>query len=419
MGELARKPGQTWPRLMQYEPNRDSYRRYVTDDPSATKFATLLRAVDDGDLASIAELQEEMEAKDALLQGIANTRRAAITALEWDVVPDDDSQDMVGREIAAAYCRTRLRKIRSFESALDHMTTAIGPNIAAVELVWFRGEVADFIPIPGHRLVICDFKDVERSGEGIRTQNHPTGVAFGELPWQFIVFNHQDRPYPYRRTMTSASVVPYLMRHFSRADWMSFSELYGSPIKKVTAEDGVPDEVRSEAQSMAEDAGADWTATFPEGLDLELLSPSGNGETYNKQLEFTQKELSILWLGQTLTTDVGAVGSFAAAKVHDNVRADLLVSDLEAEAQAVRDQLLRPMIELRFPGKKYPVPIFKRLLHERTDLEASNLRMQQVTAALSAGVPVMTDEFYEAMNLTRPPDFEPQTIGGGQANATV
>ena len=49
--------------------------------------------------------------------------------------------------------------------------------------------------------------------------------------------------------------------------------------------------------------------------------------------------MTILWLGQSLTTDIGEHGSRAAAEVHDRVREDLLVDDIADEGQTLARDL--------------------------------------------------------------------------------
>jgi phage gp29-like protein len=117
-------------------------------------------------------------------------------------------------------------------------------------------------------------------------------------------------------------------------------------------------------------------------------------------------KLAILWLGQTLTTDVVATGSYAAARVHNKVRSDLLASDLRGEATCLREQLFRPMIALKFPGRDMPVPIFKRETSVIRDIDSDKLRLEQLTFAASQGLEVPRKWLYDALGIPRPGDQE-------------
>jgi phage gp29-like protein len=202
------------------------------------------------------------------------------------------------------------------------------------------------------------------------------------------------------------------MKHYSRADWMAYSEIYGMPWRWVEFTDAVVDADRATAKEMVENIGSDTAAALPEGVQLKTLEVSGTGETFQKQLEWADNTISILYLGQTLTTDIGDRGSFAAAKVHDNVRADLLLADIQSEARMIREQVIRPMCRLRFPGNDAPCPHFKRILFERRDVDSDRLNLEQIRAARELGLPLEVDEVYDRLGFTKPEGYEATTLGG-------
>lgn len=142
-------------RLVNYSRKLDVGRRYLTDSPTAIRFKAIQQAVDAGDIAAMVEMTEEMEGKDAHLQGVANTRRGAVTALEWKVVPDPEAppeQEGAAQE-AADFVSEHLTELSTWEGTLEHLSTAIGPNVAVVELVWRGGLLVDTVDVPGHRLL--------------------------------------------------------------------------------------------------------------------------------------------------------------------------------------------------------------------------------------------------------------------------
>ncbi len=81
--------------------------------------------------------------------------------------------------------------------------------------------------------------------------------------------------------------------------------------------------------------------------------------------EYCNTEITILWLGQHLTTDVQGSGSRAAAEVHDRVREDLLVDDIADEGLTIRRDLLTCWCA-KF-GDATPVPLFGRSLPQSID----------------------------------------------------
>lgn len=110
----------------------------------------------------------------------------------------------------------------------------------------------------------------------------------------------------------------------------------------------------------------------------------------------------ILYLGQTLTTDVGSVGSFAAAKVHDNVKASILLSDMNQEARMIREGFLRQLVDCRWPGKKVPVPFWKRRVIEERNLDAKRVAMEKIAKMKEWNLRVDDDVIYEQLGLPMP-----------------
>ncbi len=57
-------------------------------------------------------------------------------------------------------------------------------------------------------------------------------------------------------------------------------------------------------------------------LELQQADPTSS-DLFKAKIDQCDKEISLIYLGQNLTTDVKG-GSFAAAKVHENVKADYI-----------------------------------------------------------------------------------------------
>ncbi len=403
--------------VTRFSRTKDTTRRHLTDALTPSRMASILKTVDQGDLAALLELNEEMEAKDGRIQAVVTTRRRALTALDWTIEPDPNGQEDLAR-MAADYVGGLLREMPTWPTTLEHLATAIGPNIAVVELIWARSELPPFGPelratvdVPGHRLKGDPF-----NGQGVfvETDDEPLGVEV--TPGKFVLYHPNERAgFPMRVTMTHAVAVPFLVKHFSRADWMAFSEIYGMPWRWVKCTDGVGTDDRDTAKEMIENLGSDTAAVFPEGCEPETLEVSGRGEVFKELGEWADATISILYLGQTLTTEIGDRGSFAAAKVHDNVRADLLLADIKHEARMIREQVIRPMCMLKFPGlPSLACPHFKRTLFERRDTDSERMDLDQINAARALGLPVDVDEAYDRLGLTKPEGYKPTTIGGTQ-----
>jgi phage gp29-like protein len=392
------KPGRY--RLTGHSQYFDRAMRYLTDDPTSRRLKALVRAVDEGDIAALCETQIELERKDAQFAGVVQTRRNAITALDWGIEADPDHEDDDAAQEAAAYCLGRLSNIASWPKAMEHLVQAVGPNLSGVEIIWDKAEVADFVLIPCTRWAT---HPITNTGLVIRTDDEVMGYPVELFLDKFIIFQPYCKGgFPFRATLTHASINPFLMGTLSRVDWLAFSEMFGMPLRLGYFPEGSKDSDVTALKNMLEKMSTDTAGVFLDGTKVEFKQAEGTGETYQNQLHYVDNKLAILWLGQTLTTDVVATGSYAAARVHNKVRSDLLASDLRAEAACYREQLFRPMIRLRFPGRDIPIPIFKRETSVIRDIDTDRMRLEQLAFAAGQGLPVPRRWLYEALGIPRP-----------------
>lgn len=186
---------------------QDSVRDYPSAGLTPSGLAAVLREADDGSLSSAMQLFEEMEEKDAHLFSVANTRRLALTGLDWQVVSAADVRGGVDSSLAkqtADFCREVLRDLPGFEETLLHLSLAVGRNISVAELVWDMAggslRVVDVVPVDFTRLVFDEFDRLR-----ILTETQPE--EGGEpAPHKFIVYTpHSVSGHPQRRGLLRVS----------------------------------------------------------------------------------------------------------------------------------------------------------------------------------------------------------------------
>jgi phage gp29-like protein len=119
---------------------------------------------------------------------------------------------------------------------------------------------------------------------------------------------------------------------------------------------------------------------------VEAASRQAAANPFQVMAEFCNREMSKAVLGQTLTTDTaGATGTYSAAKVHAQVRRDLVEADAQALATTLREQLLRPLVGFNF-GWDRPLPWFRFKYEEEEDLKALSevyLNLKKIGVPLS------------------------------------
>ncbi len=358
---VAPRPG----RLLTRRPE-DTWRDYPSSNLTPSRLMAVLREADSGSLSAAMQLYEEMEEKDPHLFAVAGTRRLAVTGLEWTIEPETCVRcdvDATLARAAADHAREVLASIESFDETLQHLALAVGRNIAIAELVWGRRNdrftLVDLCPVDFTRIV---FDDLDRPR--ILTAGRPMdGIDLAAN--KFVVHTpHCTAGHPQRGGLLRVTALSYLGKNLALKDWMIFAEIFGMPVRIARYEPSASAEEKREMLDMLESLGSNAAGVFSRAVDLQIVSTERGGKQspYEALIEFFNREMSKAWLGQTLTTDTtGSRGSFAASRIHERVRQDVLADDLRKEARTIRRDILAPIVRFRF-GSDVPVPHFKRKL---------------------------------------------------------
>jgi len=384
----------------------DDLRSYMTDGLTFARLKTLVRSVDSGDLASLLGLFEEMEEKDLRLHGLASTRRNALTALEHEVVSAAESQsDRVDKALAdeaAAYIEETFSELEGFDEGLEHLATAIGPNIAVAELIWDGWKLDHIEPIPSHRLTMNPQNLTQLR---IITEEHHDGEDLIRAGKWIIHVPHNRAGFPFRCTISQSQAFIYLTKFLALGDWAHYVEIFGMPLRWGKYHSGASEQQKREALDMLKNMGSAAWGLFSEAVEFSLVESSQRGTSpHQALLEYCDRETAIAWLGGTLTADTsGSTGTYAAASVHDQVRQDLLEDDVRRESRTIRRDLIAPLCAYRFSGRDVPLPTFRRQFREEVDRQKEG---QIMVVAQQAGVPIPKDWAYERLGIPKPEDGE-------------
>ena len=161
----------------------------------------------------------------------------------------------------------------------------------------------------------------------------------------------------YRGWMRAAvrAIAPWwLARNFALRDWARYSERHGMPIiKAITPAAGDPVEIqrfRSDLSSL----GQETCVQLPQGndkqfsYDVQLLEASDSAwQGFAELIGACDREITLALLAQNLTTEVKE-GSYAAARVHADVRQALLEADARSLSDTIYRQLSRPFAAMNF-----------------------------------------------------------------------
>lgn len=318
------------------------------------RLAAILRQAEMGDATSYLELAEEMEEKLPRYMSTLGTRKRQVSQLEITVEPASDAaEDEANAELVREFL-----KRKQLETELFDVQDAVGKGYSVTEIVWDLSE-RQYMPRALKWRLPQWFEFDRLDGETLRLRGdggQPEPLA----PYKFIVHTTQAKSgLPIRGGLARAVSWWYLFQNYSVKDWVTFIEVYGQPLRVGKYHAGATPEDKRILLRALSSIGTDAAAMIPEGMIIEFIKSSegarANADLYNAFVSYVDNLITLMVLGQNLTTQVEG-GSYAAANVHDCVREDIERADCkQLEATLDRD-LVRPIVFLNRgePAKGYP-----------------------------------------------------------------
>lgn len=374
----------------------DKYSEYPSEGLTPVRLAEIFKEADAGDVLRQAELFEEMEEKDPHLFSQLQTRKNAVTGLDYEIIPfdPDDPRD---KEIAE-FVQDQIGGIEGFEDVMLDLLDAIGKGFSVSEIMWgYDGGhvVVNDIRFRYQKRFFWDQDDVFR----VRTDEAPEGI---ELPNnKFIVHKYKARSgHPSRAGVLRVVSWMYLFKNYTIKDWVAFCEVYGQPLRTGKYAPGASEEEKSALMRALVQIGTDAAGIFPDTSTIDLITTEKGGsiDLYERLARYCDEQISKAVLGQTLTSDSGG-GSYAQSKTHNDVRHDLTIADCKALAATLRRDLIRPLVLFNF-GDDSRVPYLRFDAEESEDLEQT----ANIIGALveKTGLKVPTSYIYKKFSIPKP-----------------
>lgn len=321
------------------------------------------------------------------------TRFAAVAGTPWRLEPyETDPQKFVWDELAAILqpmLRMLWQAVPYGYSVAEVIYALRGARIgiAAVHdkpMEWFRperdGSLTYFPP---------------DNPNGVRKDS---GAPGDSGPLKFLLAKRNATwTNPYGEALLSRLYWPWFFRSNGWQFWARFLERFGAPLL-VGSGPGSPDDL---ARMLANAVQSGAIATSGD-TTVNAIATGNAGAAFVDFCREVDKRIQKVVLGQTLTTDIGTAGSYAAAKVQDDVREDRLHADIRILTGCVQ-RLVDALWGLnRFPGDapQFVMESGEGLSADRADRD---LKLAQAGAVFSA------DYFVRAY------DFEPGEVSAGPA----
>lgn len=187
------------------------------------------------------------------------------------------------------------------------------------------------------------------------------------------------------------------------ADWAQFAEIFGMPIEDYTYDTGDED-ARARVIRDAQDAGALKKYIHARDVELQLIeagNKTGSSDVYDKLCERCNKELSKLFLGNTLTTEAQATGSEALGNVHKKEEDQLLKADQNFVLNVLNYDMadIFAAMGINTQGGMFTFPEPKYI-----DLTAKANILVQLKSNFR--LPISDDYLYETFGVEKPQNYD-------------
>ncbi|EPR07668.1 DUF935 domain-containing protein [Ruminiclostridium papyrosolvens] len=379
---------------------QDKYSDYPSNGLTPVKLANIFREADSGDVLRQMELFEEMEEKDPHLFSQLQTRKNAVTGLDYEIIPFD-ADDERDKQIAE-FVAQEIKSIENFEDVQMDLLDAIGKGFSVSEIIWDYDNgntVIKDIKSRYQKRFFWDYNDDFK----VITKESPSGIHIPEN--KFIVHRYKARSgHPSRAGVLRVVAWMYLFKNYDLKDWVSFCEIFGMPLRLGKYAQGSSEDDKKALMQALIQIGTDAAGIIPDGteIDFKEAAKTSSTDVYERLARYCDEQMSKAILGQTLTSDSGG-GSFAQSKTHNEVRHDLTVADCKALAATLRRDIIRPLVLFNF-GEDRRIPYIRYDCEEAEDQKETVGIYKQLICDIGLKVP--TAHLYKKFSIPKPENGE-------------
>ena len=274
-------------------------------------------------------------------------RKAGCLAMLWDIQGDDSNAKAV--EIIRQMLQ-RLDMPQIISNILDAVLWGFQPLEVMWQVVGGLFLPVDIIAKPSHWFRFT--ADNELRFLSTNERYHGEELQ----PRKFLLAqHHKEYTNPYGEKVLTKCFWPVTFKKAAWKWWVNSTEKFGSPfiVGKVPrgTDKAEIDQLNEELQALVQDV----TAVLPNDTAIEIMDgqaarSSGSGSSpHHELIEQCNAEIALAILGQTLTTEVGSNGSYAASKTHNDVRENITAGDKRMVEQTIQ-KLVEWICELNWPG---------------------------------------------------------------------
>lgn len=296
-----------------------------------------------GNLSRSALLADNLERNPRVFAAL-QTRTLSLSALPLEIEPAQDSDQRRAKSVAKDL-KAIFYEIAPEDVLAELLRSVVLLGVGVAEIVWTtEGSrwTPRLHPVPASLL----WWDETLRAWQVSTSGGVETVTQGDGRW--LVVSHSSCR-SWMRGVVRCLGLEDKIRTEAVKDWARWSERHGTPMLLAkTPARASEDDKASFYDSLANVGSGGTTLLVPQGesaeasFGIELVEAKAEGWAgFKALLSQVSDDAAIAILGQNLTQETKG-GSLAAAKVHDQVRSDLLAADAAVFETALRRDVLAP-----------------------------------------------------------------------------
>ncbi|WP_457587299.1 DUF935 domain-containing protein [Ensifer canadensis] len=351
----------------------------VHSDPFVPQFQTVMQPTDDvlakrGGAKGLA-LYDEIR-RDPHAFAVLQKRKLEVVSREWNVF--EASERRLDKK-AAEEVKRQLKAI-NFDQLTRGMMGAVLKGYAVGEIIWANVDgtwTAKAVKVKKQRR----FRFTMDGELRMLTRRHSLD---GEPvpPRKFIVHRHSiddDDDDPYGVGLGNVLFWPAWFKRQALSHWLRSNEKHATPTTVAQYEGDYDKNVETRILGAIRRMANDTGVAVPATVELSLLEAQRGGGSVDHGAinRYLDELISEAVLGETLSTNSGERGARSLGEVHNQVRIAIAKADADLVCTSIRDQLVRWIVELNFPGAG--IPDVWRDFSEAEDLDAKVKRDKTLT----------------------------------------
>jgi phage gp29-like protein len=325
-----------------------------------------LEEFDAGYLRNAALAWQKIRDRDDQVRTCASLREMALSQLDWQILPVDDSPEAGRHKEALEWAYNNLTATHALERnvaggvelLVRQMADAVGKRYAVHEILWDpRG--------PGEltaQLVFTPLWFFENQTGRLRFLRQDLAIAGEELEEAGWLVTTGDG-------LMEATSVAYLFKQLPLKDWLIYCEKFGMPglHGKTNAQKGTP-EWEAMRDALA-NFGVDWSIITSLAAEISPIQAGAQGTQPHPELvDRMDRAISRLWRGGDLAT-MSREGDGVGSNPQGDSGRLLLAADAQLISGALQQQFDRWVIAYRFGRDVEPLAYFELQLPAQIDID--------------------------------------------------